>query len=79
MTTKYKEVLDSKNDAPNCVKGSAMDEINLAKITSKVINFADTDTVLGMHQQMVNKQVNNVSTKIMQKEREEFEKKPKDG
>jgi hypothetical protein len=34
MTTKYKEVLDSNNDAPNCSNGSAMDEINLAKITS---------------------------------------------
>ena len=73
MAEKWKEILQSQEDAPIFMKWSADDETNLSKLTSKPIILADT--ALGRHQQTIKRQVINVVTKMLRRERKDLRKK----
>ena len=73
MAEKWKEILQSRKDAPIFGRWSANDEVNLSKLTSEPIPLADT--ALGRLQQIIKRQVNNVGTKMSWEEREDLRKK----
>ena len=70
MSEKWKEILRSQKDAPIFKKWSADNEVNLSKLTSEPV--ALVDTAVGMHQQIIKRQVHYVVTKILREEREDL-------
>lgn len=73
LATKWKEILDSKKESPNCSGWSASEETKLSELTSQPITMADT--ALGRHQAKIKKQLSSAVTKMSKEERDELKRK----